>query len=100
MTLPEKQIYLNKVLSKHYKKLNYTFSNKTKNNVSAFKTTAINQAKTSVKDIRDAIVSFINDFFNNLETVSNSSSKTNLGILIAVIVLGVIYIAILIILFM
>lgn len=46
MTLPKKQIYLNKVLSKHYKKLKYTFSNKTKNNISALKTTAINQAKT------------------------------------------------------
>jgi hypothetical protein len=45
-------------------------------------------------------VDFIDDFFDNLETVTDSSSKTNLGILIAVIVLAAIYIAILIILFL
>lgn len=40
MILQKKQAYLNKVLSKHYKKLRYTFFNKT-TNIPALKTTAI-----------------------------------------------------------
>lgn len=44
MTLQKKQVYLNKVLSKHYKKLKHTFFNKT--NIPAFRTTAITDAQS------------------------------------------------------
>lgn len=45
MTLKKKQVYLNKVLSKHYKKLRYTLFD-TPNNIPALKTTAITGAQS------------------------------------------------------
>jgi hypothetical protein len=45
MILQKKQVYLNKVLSKHYKTLRYTLFNKTQN-IPALKTTAITGAQS------------------------------------------------------
>ena len=78
-----KPIYLNKVLSKHYKKLNYTFSNKTKNYISAFKTTAINQAKTQSILITILTIDTIHkDFPGTIDvTILNGLTKTKKAVL-------------------
>lgn len=83
MTLPKKQIYLNKVLSKHYKKLKYTFSNKTKKNIPALKTTAINKAKTQSILITILTIDTIHkDFPGAIDvTILNGLTKTKKAVL-------------------
>lgn len=83
MTLPKKQIHLNKVLSKHYKKLKYTFSNKTKNNISALKTSAINQAKTQSILITILTIDTIHKDFPGITdvTILNGLTKTTKAVL-------------------
>ena len=80
MILQKKQMYLNKVLSKHYKKLRYTLFNKTKN-IPALKTTAIPSGQSIGISILTIDTINHNDF-PNIVDVTLGLKKTKKAVII------------------
>jgi hypothetical protein len=82
MILQKKQIYLNKVLSKHYKTLRYTLFDKTQN-IPALKTTAIAGAQSIGISILTIDTISHKDFPNIIDvTVLNGLRKTKKAVII------------------
>ena len=82
MILQKKQAYLNKVLSKHYKKLRYTLFSKTKN-IPALKTTAILNGQSIGISVLTIDTMSHKDFPEIVDvTVFNGLKKTKKAVLI------------------